>query len=174
MPTAEEIAAQIKDDPNNQYIDLLREKIKKGESIENAANRQLRDQAYIDALQKNIDEAFGVGKLAVSDKLDDAQGSERGLQLEFTAKNPGSTFQIKSDKGDFMDLGDNGLTSYLDTASTLGKLGILDDSMAIKKKVAMKDEDGNVLKDANGNMRKMRTEISSMKPTITETNSIPS
>ena len=143
MPTAEEVAGKISDP-------ALAEKIKDQNSTEltDPAERQARDDAYIALIQERIDSAFGKGKLTVSDALNDKDGDEKGLQLQFKTKE-GSTFQIKSDKGEYMDLSTNGLTSYLDTSTTLEKLGILDDLKAVQ--VEKKDADGNVMKDADGN-----------------------
>lgn len=143
MPTAEEVAGKISDP-------ALAEKIKDQNSTEltDPAERQARDDAYIALIQERIDSAFGKGKLTVSDALNDKDGDEKGLQLQFKTKE-GSSFQIKSDKGEYMDLSTNGLTSYLDTSTTLEKLGILDDLKAVQ--VEKKDADGNVMKDADGN-----------------------
>ena len=114
-----------------------------------------RDQAYLEALQKNIDEAFGKGKLTVSDK----NGGEKGIQLQFTTGQKGSTFSVQSDKGETLGFGEsNQITSYLNTSKTLGELlgedGFKDlealyelkvDSNGKVTKVPVTDTDGNQL-----------------------------
>ena len=142
MPTTEEILEKLGDNS------ALKDKIRNGETL-NIDERNARDQAYIDALQKNIDDAFGEGKIKVSDNMEDNY-DHHGLQLKFEAQKEGSSFQIKSDKGDFMDFGDNGLTSYLDTSKSLKDLGVLDGMEAIKK--VKLDEDGKEMKDESGNL----------------------
>lgn len=142
MPGTEDILAQLKDNSD------LAEKIRKGEEL-SIEDRNARDEAYVKALQKNIDDAFGEGKIKVSDNMQDNYDNH-GLELKFEALKTGSSFQIKSDKGDFMDFGDNGLTSYLDTGKTLKDLKVLDGLEAIKK--VKVDEDGKEVKDENGNL----------------------
>ncbi|WP_325214279.1 flagellar filament capping protein FliD [Oscillibacter sp.] len=112
-----------------------------------------RDTAYIKALQKNIDDAFGKGKLTVSDK----NGGDAGIQLQFDAPK-GSTFSVSSTKGEMLGFGESDrVTSYLNTGKTLGELlgeEGFKDLEAIKK--PKKDEDGKEIpgeyeKDENGN-----------------------
>lgn len=142
MPGTEDILAQLGDNS------ALADKIRKGEEL-SIEDRNARDEAYVKALQKNIDNAFGEGKIKVSDNMEDNYDNH-GLQLKFEAQKDGSSFQIKSDKGDFMGFGDNGLTSYLDTGKSLKDLGVLDGMEAIKK--VKLDEDGNEVRDENGNL----------------------
>ena len=161
MPTADEILEKLSDKKldgsQNQYFKELKEKIKNGEEINSPENRQIRDNAFLAALQEKIDDAFGtlkdengdtVSKLKVSDASTDKNGD--GLQLKFEAGQKASTFTVQSDKGWAMGFGeDQTLTSYLKTSQTLKDLVDLDDSMAVR------DEEGrvvkeNAIKDADG------------------------
>lgn len=142
MPGTEDILAQLGDNS------ALADKIRKGEEL-SIEDRNARDEAYVKALQKNIDDAFGKDKIKVSDNMED-NDDNHGLQLKFESLKDGSSFQIKSDKGDFMDFGDNGLTSYLDTGKSLKDLGVLDGMEAIKK--VKLDENGKEVKDEHGNL----------------------
>ena len=114
-----------------------------------------RDKAFVDALQKNIDDAFGPKKLTVSDK----NGDQAGIQLQFDAPK-GSTFSLSTTKGEVLGFGESGkVTSYLNTGKTLGELlgeDGFDDLEPVK--VAVKDEDGKIVPgvyetDENGNPR---------------------
>lgn len=99
-----------------------------------------RDAAFIKAFQKNIDDAFGEGKLTVSDK----NGDESGVRLQFDAPK-GSTFSVSTSKGEMLGFGESGkVTSYLNTGKTLGEL-LGDKGFEGLKQVAKKDEDGNVI-----------------------------
>lgn len=92
-------------------------KMPKAEDFENLSDKE-RDKAYIEALRKSIDGAFGPGKLTVSDK----NGDDAGIRLQFEAAK-GSTFSVKASKGNVLGLGENkSLTSYLNTDKTLGEL----------------------------------------------------
>ena len=108
-----------------------------------------RDEAYIKALQKNIDDAFGKGKLTVSDK----NGSEKGIQLQFEAPKA-STFAIGSSKGEMLGFGESDrVTSYLNTGKTLGELLKAEDFEGLEKAYVL-DSKGNktdkLATDANG------------------------
>lgn len=108
-----------------------------------------RDEAYVKALQKNIDDAFGKGKLTVSDK----NGSEGGIRLQFEAPK-GSTFAIGSSKGEILGFGESDrVTSYLNTGKTLGELLKAEDFEGLEKAYVL-DSKGNktdeLAKDANG------------------------
>ncbi|MCI9578685.1 MAG: flagellar filament capping protein FliD [Oscillibacter sp.] len=110
-----------------------------------------RDAAFVAAFQKNIDEAFGKGKLTVSDK----NGSESGIQFQFEAPK-GSTFAIGSTKGEILGFGESErITSYLNTGKTLGELLKDEDFGKLEKAYTeKKDAAGNTVKvlakDANG------------------------
>ena len=110
-----------------------------------------RDAAFVAAFQKNIDEAFGKGKLTVSDK----NGSESGIQFQFEAPK-GSTFAIGSTKGKILGFGESErITSYLNTGKTLGELLKDEDFGKLEKAYTeKKDAAGNTVKvlakDANG------------------------
>ncbi|MCI8808562.1 MAG: flagellar filament capping protein FliD [Oscillibacter sp.] len=142
LPTKDELLASLEEMNKNSaipYFNELKQKIKDNEPLNSAASRDIRDAAYANALQKKIDNAFGTGKLTVSDNMADSANGDNGLQLKFTAKE-GSTFQITSSKNSTLGLGDTGTTSYLNTETKLGDLVDLDDeSMAIRKK----DENGD-------------------------------
>ena len=144
-------------DKSYPYYKELKEKIEKGEELNSPKSRQMRDDAFVKALQKNIDEAFGENKFKVEDAADDQAGG-KGLQLKFSAEQKGSTFSVYSGKGKALGLGESKtLTSYLNTNKTLGEI-LGEDGFkgleAIKK--PKKDENGKEIpgqyeKDENGN-----------------------
>lgn len=125
-----------------------------GESdIAEGLTGKARDKAFMDAFQKNIDDAFGANKLTVSDKNAGKEGA--GINFEFTAPKA-STFSINSSKGEILGFGESDrVTSYLNTGKTLGELLKGKDFGAFEKAyVEKKDANGNVTKelakDANG------------------------
>ncbi len=137
MPTVNDILdnldwSKVSGGENGDTAKKLREKILNGEDISSAKNRQLRDDAYIKALQANIDDKFGKladgsSKLRVSDAMKDEKklsedGAVRGVQLKFEAGQKGTTFAVTSDKGKSMGFGGTQLTSYLNTNKTLKDL----------------------------------------------------
>lgn len=159
LPTVDEIIEKLSnknlDGTPNKYYDALKEKIKNGEDISNPENRELRDQAFLAALQEKVDKAFGklsdgTSKLKVGDAATSANGD--GLQLKFEAGQKGSSFTITSDKAWAMGFGeDNTLTSYLKTSQTLKDLVDLTDDMAVRddqgrivKEKAIKNEKGEI------------------------------
>ena len=76
MPTKEDIIANL--DKNYKWYDSLKTKLENGEELTSAESRQQRDDAYVAALQKSIDDAFGklsdgTSKLKVSDTMADAK-----------------------------------------------------------------------------------------------------
>ncbi len=152
LPSREDIIANL--DKDYKYYDALKEKIEKGEELNSPESRQMMDDAFVAALQKGIDSTFGEGKLKVEDAANDKTGG-KGLQLEFSATQKGSTFSVYSDKGKALGMGESGtLTSYLNTNKTLGELLGEDgfkglESEAVRK--VKKDENGNVMKDDDGN-----------------------
>ena len=128
----------------------IEKNIKEGNQIKDPGYRQAVDDAYVSLMQDKIDGAFGPGKLKVSDKLADAGNPltggtvTSGIQLQFEAAT-GSTFSVKSSKGDILGLGESkSLTSYLNTDKTLGEL------MA-GKGIDWESFDKAYVKDANGN-----------------------
>ena len=141
-------------DKSYEYYDALKEKLEKGEELTSAKSLQERDEAFVKALQKNIDDAFGAGKFEVDDVADDGAGG-KGLQLNFSATQKGSTFSVYSDKGKALGMGESKtLTSYLNTNKTLGELLSEKDfkdleAEAVRK--VKKDENGVAMKDASGN-----------------------
>ena len=112
-----------------------------------------RDAAFVKALQKNVDDAFGKGKLTVSDK----NGDVPGVQIQFDAPK-GSTFSVTSTKGKLLGFGESGkVTSYLNTSKTLGELlGDKGFEGLEPIMIPLKDSNGNVIPgayegDENGN-----------------------
>jgi len=108
-----------------------------------------RDAAYVKAFQKSIDDAFGKGKLTVSD----ANGDGNGIQFQFDAPK-GSTFAIGSTKGEILGFGESDrVTSYLNTGKTLGELMKGKDFSTFEKAYVL-DSNGNktnkLATDANG------------------------
>lgn len=151
LPSQEDIIANL--DTGYKYYDALKEKIENGEELNSPASRQERDNAFIKALQKNIDDTFGEGKFEVKDVANDADGGA-GIQLNFSATQKGSTFSVYSEKGKTLGMGESKtLTSYLNTNKTLGEILGDDDfkdleAEAIRK--TKKDANGNVMKGEDG------------------------
>ena len=108
-----------------------------------------RDEAYVKAFQKSIDDAFGKGKLTISD----ANGDSKGIQFQFDAPKA-STFAIGSTKGEILGFGESDrVTSYLNTGKTLGELMKGKDFSTFEKAYVL-DSKGNktnkLATDANG------------------------
>ena len=112
-------------------------------------------------LQEGLDKAFGKGKITVD--MDTTGPGERSFS--FSVSN-GDTFRITSPVGEVLGLGENGVTSYVDTGKTLGDLlGRTSDgaglngltggelARAIGDVTEIKDKDGNVTSrvDSEGN-----------------------
>ncbi len=112
-------------------------------------------------LQEGLDKAFGKGKITVD--MDTTGPGERSFS--FSASN-GDTFRITSPVGEVLGLGENGVTSYVDTGKTLGDLlGRTSDgaglngltggelARAIGDVTEIKDKDGKVTSrvDSEGN-----------------------
>lgn len=112
-------------------------------------------------LQEGLDKAFGKGKITVD--MDTTGPGERSFS--FSVSN-GDTFRITSPVGEVLGLGENGVTSYVDTGKTLGDLlGRTSDgaglngltggelTKAIGDVTEIKDKDGKVTSrvDSEGN-----------------------
>ena len=112
-------------------------------------------------LQEGLDKAFGKGKITVD--MDTTGPGERSFS--FSVSN-GDTFRITSPVGEVLGLGENGVTSYVDTGKTLGHLlGRTSDgaglngltggelARAIGDVTEIKDKDGKVTSrvDSEGN-----------------------
>ena len=112
-------------------------------------------------LQEGLDKAFGKGKITVD--MDTTGPGERSFS--FSVSN-GDTFRITSPVGEVLGLGENGVTSYVDTGKTLGDLlGRTSDgaglngltggelARAICDVTEIKDKDGKVTSrvDSEGN-----------------------
>ena len=112
-------------------------------------------------LQEGLDKAFGKGKITVD--MDTTGPGERSFS--FSVRN-GDTFRITSPVGEVLGLGENGVTSYVDTGKTLGDLlGRTSDgaglngltggelAKAIGDVTEIKDKDGKVTSrvDSEGN-----------------------
>lgn len=160
MPSMDEVVEKLKkqqaEGANIPYFDELIRKIESGEDFNSASSRQIRDQAYMDVLQDKIDEKFGTledgkSKLIVSDANDDAHSGYKGIQLQFTSGQKGSSFLIAGDKAKAMGLGDTGIASYLSTNKTLKDTGILSGLTPIK----IKDADGNEVDKTDANGKKL-------------------
>ena len=113
------------------------------------------------SLQEGLDKAFGKGKITVD--MDTTGPGERSFS--FSVSN-GDTFRITSPVGEVLGLGENGVTSYVDTGKTLGDLlGRTSDgaglngltggelAKAIGDVTEIKDKDGKVTSrvDSEGN-----------------------
>ena len=112
-------------------------------------------------LQEGLDKAFGKGKITVD--MDTTGPGERSFS--FSVSN-GDTFRITSPVGEVLGLGENGVTSYVDTGKTWGDLlGRTSDgaglngltggelARAIGDVTEIKDKDGKVTSrvDSEGN-----------------------
>lgn len=112
-------------------------------------------------LQEGLDKAFGKGKITVD--MDTTGPGEHSFS--FSVSN-GDTFRITSPVGEVLGLGENGVTSYVDTGKTLGDLlGWTSDgaglngltggelAKAIGDVTEIKDKDGKVTSrvDSEGN-----------------------
>lgn len=134
MPTKEDIITQLKaqaeeesnkpdgDRDKVQAISDLIGKLAKNEELTDE-EKDMRSQAYMDALQGSIDKAFGTleggGKKLEVKNLSTESGK---LQLEFTAGQKGSSFAVTSSVGKSMGFGSTQLTSYLNVNKTLKDL----------------------------------------------------
>lgn len=110
-----------------------------------------RDKAFIDALNKNIEDAFGKNKLTVSDENEGQAGT--GINFKFETTQKGSTFAINSSKGEVLGFGESGrVTSYLNTSKTLGELlKGKDDKFQWSDLEVAETAKGETAKDSEGN-----------------------
>ena len=96
-------------------------------------------------LEKELDNAFGKDKINVT-LVPDADGKE---SFSFSVSN-GDTFRITSPVGEVLGLGENGVTSYVDTVKTLGDLlgkdlgGSDGWAKGVGQPHEVKDADGNI------------------------------
>ena len=96
-------------------------------------------------LEKELDNAFGKDKINVT-LVPDADGKE---SFSFSVSN-GDTFRITSPVGEVLGLGENGVTSYVDTGKTLGDLlgkdlgGSDGWAKGVGQPHEVKDADGNI------------------------------
>lgn len=96
-------------------------------------------------LEKELDNAFGKDKINVT-LVPDADGKE---SFSFSVSN-GDTFRITSPVGEVLGLGENGVTSYVDTGKTLGALlgkdlgGSDGWAKGVGQPHEVKDADGNI------------------------------
>ncbi len=110
---------------------------------------------YMKELQKNIDEAFGPGKLKVSNASTEAGK----IQLSVEGGNSHTKFSVSSNVGGLAakDIGMSGsLTSYVNTSRKLGDLITNGswDSWRIEAKGTVKEEANGTGKDEDGNLVK--------------------
>ncbi len=75
---------------------------------------------YIEKLQSKIDEAFGKGKLTVSN-VSDKKSDGKSIQLKFEATNKSSKFSVTSSVGKEIGM-EFGITSFANTSKNLGSL----------------------------------------------------
>lgn len=96
-------------------------------------------------LKKELDNAFGKDKINVT-LVPDADGKD---SFSFNVSN-GDTFRITSPVGEVLGLGENGVTSYVDTGKTLGDLlgkdlgGSDGWAKGVGQPHEVKDADGNI------------------------------
>ena len=96
-------------------------------------------------LEKELDNEFGKDKINVT-LVPDADGKE---SFSFSVSN-GDTFRITSPVGEVLGLGENGVTSYVDTGKTLGDLlgkdlgGSDGWAKGVGQPHEVKDADGNI------------------------------
>lgn len=96
-------------------------------------------------LEKELDNAFGKDKINVT-LVPDVDGKE---SFSFSVSN-GDTFRITSPVGEVLGLGENGVTSYVDTGKTLGDLlgkdlgGSDGWAKGVGQPHEVKDADGNI------------------------------
>lgn len=96
-------------------------------------------------LEKELDNAFGKDKINVT-LVPDADGKD---SFSFNVSN-GDTFRITSPVGEVLGLGENGVTSYVDTGKTLGDLlgkdlgGSDGWAKGVGQPHEVKDADGNI------------------------------
>lgn len=79
---------------------------------------ELTEANFLETLQKDLDNAFGKGKIQVGSTAD---SGVYGGELTFSVAQ-GSTLSITSKAGAALGLEDTGLTTYLNTGRTLGDL----------------------------------------------------
>lgn len=161
MPSNEDIIEQLKaqakeESPDKaQAINDLVAKLEKNKGLSDEkkealtdAEKDLRAQAYVDALQGKIDKAFGTlegggKKLGVSN----AATENGNIQLSFKAGQPGSSFAVSSSVGKSMGFDGTQLTSYVNVNKTLkdllGEKGL--------EGLETLDKDGKPVTDKNGN-----------------------
>lgn len=159
MPTKEDIINQLKaqaekesnkpdgDRDKVQAISDLIGKLAKNEELTDA-EKDLRAQAYVDALQGKIDKAFGTleggGKKLEVSNIAKENGN---IQLSFKAGQKGSSFAVSSSVGKSMGFDGTLLTSYVNVNKTLkdllGEKGL--------EGLETLDKDGKPVTDKNGN-----------------------
>lgn len=161
LPTADEIIKNLNTDGlTDKEIASLKDALKDNPRALTKTDRQKRrDAAFMKAFQDKIDDAFGKGKLTVSDKnrVEDENGTVtsdgKGIQFQFEAPKA-STFSINSSKSEMLGFGEsNRVTSYLNTGKTLGELlkgKAADGKVDWGQFEVAKTKDGAPALDANG------------------------
>lgn len=94
------------------------------------------NEAFVESLNKQLSSKFGEGKITAG--LNDGK-------LSFSTEK-GSTLAVTSTAGKAMGLGENGLTSYLNTSAKLGDLGF-----EFPEDTQKLDKDGKPVTDSEGN-----------------------
>lgn len=182
-------AGEIKKSDGTQVTDSdfewIEKNIKEGGLIKDPGYRQARDQAFVNVLQNKINDAFGDGKLIISDANTDSgdprNGDEvnSGIKFRFETTQKGSTFAVNSSKGEILGFGEsNRVTSYLNTGKTLKDLmgdKLNDLTPAVEKDgiTPKKDSEGRTLYDfkVNGEVIGQFTEDSTLSDVMNAMNS---
>lgn len=118
-------------------------------TIFEAANSKTASAEMVNYLQKQLDQAFGYGRVKVEDnKTTDA------LELSFSVAGTGNTNTLSIDSGSLHVVGKSGIfgiergaSNRVNTSKTLGEL--CGDTLANMEPV--KDENGKIKQDAQGN-----------------------
>lgn len=135
----------IDEDERDSATDEQKAEAKKtAEAAVEAREKELRKTAFETTVQNGLDKAFGKGNVTVN--VVDAEDKDGNAirKLGFDVKN-GATLSVTSDASTALGLGDDGLTSYLNTSMKLS------DFLDFADKT---DKDGQVVMDSEGNVVK--------------------
>jgi flagellar hook-associated protein 2 len=130
--------------------------------------------AFIDALQANIDEKFGAGKLTVTNGLlgDDGiytdPSKEGQIALSFASASVGSSFKVSSGAGDSIGISGS-LSNYLDTEKTLEDL-LGEDDLTEDGKYVIEIGDAKLEFSKDTTLKSVMSEINSNEDTGVKVN----